>query len=628
MNKYINFNSPSVVLDELSVTPVVQSNKGFICKIPDSTYRAIPAHSKHELEPALETGVDYQYYSVNQNRKERTCMSDGQLLHLLALEPELFQDKYHVGQDLESDYSDKPLFFRDNDELKKFIAQHNQNAAANNDALQSAIALYSQESSQGMNSCMDFDSLPAKYRVGEIPSRSIKTLIEEYKTNTFQLIDLSAPQAELKMLVDDKANEWTRNHSDWVNLLISRMQGNDIQNKARLMNQIINDQAIEFDSLEDEAKIDVIPTSEKEKHYTRKSKQESVKNYLQQEKSDVEPFDTNLAVDKQIKLLSNYGYDVSLKGNHFQRIPNVGNKKSATQEYGIDDVISVIQDVYDDDVYFKPLMLASEKALAEKNNKTYITNEQYEHGKKIINALLSNEDASKILGMDGNEFEMALVWQHRLGMLCKAKADILNRLFNVMADIKFVKSADFNRVERDSASCNYHIQSGFYEGGFNTIVSELDGEESEELNEFYLIIVEKDAAHLGQESTKPIRVRVVHYDREDKERGEELSEVAIMRIHKWEETGVYDGFKGVRSIKVPVYQKREEARLIEEIRAEFDGWKPSPIISNSEELMDENNTIEFTESIELNGLSSEVFEEISQPNIKISIPSPSEIFAL
>ncbi|MBF4348676.1 hypothetical protein EAY19_21685, partial [Vibrio anguillarum] len=75
-------------------------------------------------------------------------------------------------------------------------------------------------------------------------------------------------------------------------------------------------------------------------------------------------------------------------------------------------------------------------------------------------------------------------------------------------------------------------------------------------------------------------------------------------------------------------QKREEARLIEEIRAEFDGWKPSPIISNSEELMDENNTIEFTESIELNGLSSEVFEEISQPNIKISIPSPSEIFAL
>lgn len=567
----MNIFSPlSIILDTLGVSPVVSNENGFIARMPDALYRSIPAQSKHKLDPALQSGTDYEYKKNNPNQKKSAGMSDGQLLHLLTLEAHLFSEQYHVGKKYEP--VEGGVFLEDSDGLKKFISGHNAQCTETLAAIKQAVEQHNTDMKGELVASLPFENLPYKYQTGEIDTRKMKLVLDAFRSE-FLTLDLEA--TSYLNDADNILRKWTHSVPRLTNTLLERWTCGDLHERAKLMVQIMNETWTDYQEMTTAKIIDSLPRHILLPHFTAKSKKAAEAAYAQDCKKQLQTsgaiIDTSLPVAEQVALLEQYSSDYfkPWDSQFFEKIPNIGNKKTATEDYGLDDVLAAAQQIYPSLMYVPKLRDDEQKSAAAKNL-TFLSPEQADHGQRIVNAVRANADASKILDLDDNEFEICLVWKDKHGVTWKAKADVLNRSANVMADIKFVSSADFNKLSRDSSALNYHIQNAIYEHGFNHITSLLDGEV---LNAFYLIIVEKDAPELGKAATKPVRVRVVEYDRPDVDRGLKLAQLASLSVLKWEETGDYDGFYGgIRHIKVPTYQRKEEEMLISHMEENLKGY--------------------------------------------------------
>lgn len=597
----INQTIASSLLDtDIPMNVLMANPSGFMAKLNDVDYFAINAHSKHGIEPALKSGIDYHYYTADKDKNEKEAsdaMNDGRLLHLLTLERAQFEKMYTLQTDFDKTNEGNALYFENTEALKAFVVAHNKKHSEWAEAVESAVVTFNKASNSSTKEVTNYANLPLEYQTAEVSKNRIKTLIASYEESVFTLIEMGLSEEELEGVVKNAYSNITEMTNwdtpdfskKWEKATTSRL-------KAREINQLINIKLVAFEALSDDDKINTIPLFVKEASLNKGSVTKALKHYQSHQKNQITLIEKNLTPNEKVNALLAQGCNEELNAIEYyyrEKLVNVGNKHPEKGTWDARDVLELINSCYDSPALFKPTLVESERAQAERDNKQLITPEILDHANKIVNAIYECPEAKKWLQLEGNEFEVGMFWNdEKTGDLCKGKVDVLNRLYNIMMDLKFVRTVDYDRLDRDSGALNYHFQDAMYRTGFDLIEAkehENDKDEEHKLNKFIFIVVEKDAPKLGAATTKPIRVRVVEYtDPCDIERAKELIDCAIWRINKWATLGYYEGFNGLDSIQIPVYQRKQENNLLDLINAEKQGWDEIQQQKANEQTAEEN----------------------------------------
>lgn len=566
--------SPLTILANLDAEPCVSNAAGFIAKIDDPTYFALPAFSKHRIEPALKSGKDYEYYSVQKRGKKSTkAMSDSSLLHLLTLERSEFESRYMVGSDFDSIHQNNPLYFTTMESLRTFISAHNEKHRELESALKQALTDKNSELVEKRNAISaTYEELPSEYQTAELSARASKMAIAEYADTLFAPIAKSDNDKANEQAVQRKVIAIQGRNSRWLTAAFNKkISTASPSRKVDLINQLLVDKQLEFAQLDVAQQLPNVPPYIKAKHASESAKKKAVSQYCKEMKEKVVLFDTKQPVSGLLSVAKEEGIQIEHDPKYRQPLTTLGVKKGEETPFTVRDSLDEISELYQGEACLKAELETHEQQQAISEKRELVSAEAFAHGLRIVDAIFEHEEAAKLLGLEGNEYEIAAVWtDEETGETCSLKADILNRVFNVMIDLKFVRTTDYEKLSRDSAALNYHIQDGFYESGFNTI---MEAEDDEQLTDFLFIVVEKDAPELGAEDTKPVRVRVLRYGRQHAQRGLRLARSAIKRIKMWEAKGVYEGFKGIESLDVPQYQVRSEENLLAQIEAELDDFE-------------------------------------------------------
>ena len=630
---YINKQSAVSAVKELGIEPILHTEGGVIAVIPKHQYHAINAHSKHRIEPALKTGLDYEHAENDDKAaSESDSMKDGDLLHCLTLEEAEFESRYRIQPDFDAKYKDYSLYFRTTEELKAFISAHNKQHQELVDNVNDVVKQFNADQLNEVPSTIAFDELPATHQTGEVGKRAIKKCLEEYQAVLLTPVDLSIENgSSLELAVKDKYQKVHALTAGWLNASFSKKwsAAKDWREKGRLINQVINEQDIKFHSHDsDEAKLAMVPNALKLAHYTEASKKAAVKAYVAEQKEKVFYLDAKLPLEDLLAEAKKYGLPIKDSDKVYQtKLPTLATKHETKGTWQQEDIIAVVTAIYGKPALYKPMLVAQEQQVAEEEKRVLVSSERYDHAKRIVKAVYENEDARKWLTLDDNLFEVAILWNDpTTGDLCKGMCDVLNLGYNVITDIKFVRTVDFDKLERDCGQYNYHIQNAMYERGFNQVVRPTASEGTvAELNKFIFITVEKDAAKLGAEQTKPIRIRVTEYiDRSDIARAGELIDGAIFRINKWAALGEYEGFKGITGIRVPVYQKKLENELLDSIRLEKDAFEKQLNEKGLDPLATLQQTIQ-NEDEQVNAVEMDIDMPMSSIE-KAPLPRPDQLF--
>lgn len=642
---HINCQDANSLIKEMNLNPIMQSAGGFIAKMTDQEYMSINAHSKHRIEPALKTGEDYEYSEDNKttDKEASDAIKDGSLLHCLTLERAEFEDRYMVAIDFDEMHKDNPLYFATQDELKQFITKHNQTHKGLVAESTRLITSFNKELKDELIEDIEFDQLPDSKKTGEVSKRSIKKCIEQFKSKYLVLIDLSTPDdARIDEQAEALYSAISGSLTNWLNDSFSKKwnKAERARDKARLLNQLINEQGIKFEQLDDEQCLAQIPTDIKVEFYTATSKKAAVKAFLAEKKSDCFQIDLKQSLEKQVADLKLNGVVLESRNEsqYFTKIPTLGSKHETQGEWELPTLLTFITKIYASPAMYKRHLIEEQKASAKTAQKILISSERLAHAERIVEAVFKHKDAKKWLTLPNNVFEYALVWNdEKTGNLCKGKADVLNLEYNVMVDIKFVRTVDFNKLDRDSSSMNYHIQDAMYRTGFNKIVGATakNGEVSK-LNKFVFIAVEKDAAKLGAEQNKPCRVRVVEYiKKDDITRASRLIDGAIFRINKWSEMERYEGYEGMSGIEVPAYQRKQENELLDLIEQEMQEYEAAKadaqplLVPDDKPSTHKGTTMSETHHIQENDTDSEGSEvEQMVPPLKTrpTLPESGALF--
>lgn len=118
------------------------------------------------------------------------------------------------------------------------------------------------------------------------------------------------------------------------------------------------------------------------------------------------------------------------------------------------------------------------KFVEENPGKEYITQGEYDKAMPMRDALMTNNDAAKLIQHPQNEFEKILAWE-REGVMCKCKMDINNPNFN--ADLKSALDCYPDAFKHKAVNYyDYDRQAVMYTDG--------DGGEKP----FYFIVQEKE----------------------------------------------------------------------------------------------------------------------------------------
>lgn len=591
----------STVAESMKQSIIMQTPTGFFAKLPDKDYFQITSHSKHGLEPALRSGIDYEFFTVEKRgKKEKKEMDDGKLLHCLTLEKADFDNQYHVAKNYDEMYRDHTHYFSGLDDFKSAVSAHNKKYSALSKLLKDAVTTYNQKiKSNKTEVVVSYEELPKEYQTAKLTDAAQKKAIKQFKTGVESLNPHGAKGNSLRSTVaslyelmypfiQNEYNESQLESLSKANVDVKR----DVlcQMKVKLLSVINDTQPTELIKLVPECVINTV--------LTKASKDKAIAAYKKQCASEGKsPLNAKSALETMYEDLKAEGAlpeeAVNAPKAYMYKMYNVGAKKSEQEVYSVPEVIKFYEGIYKVEPIIGSLLIETEKEAATKAGKALVTTEQYEHALRIVKQVYANPDASKILNMPNNLFEVAMFWNEEIEheslsvlthdddedgaveatvrrVLCKAKIDIANLDYNVFADIKFVTSVDFDKMCRNAAEFNYHMQDAFYTRGFDKVCSSLpDGAQS--LLKFVFILVEKDAPSLGKDETKPVRIRVGVYKPEHRERANELIDAALLEVEHWEETGEYDGFEGVEDLYVPVYQVRKEMQYLAKHKSKMQG---------------------------------------------------------
>ncbi|MCG9575373.1 PD-(D/E)XK nuclease-like domain-containing protein [Vibrio tubiashii] len=600
MNYQINRTDVSAVANHEGIQPILKTQTGLIAKMSDADYFQFQAHSKHSISPAIKSGVDYEFFTIEQRGKKKSDgMDDGKLLHCLLLERSEFHKRYMVSANHVDVHKDNPHFFETADNLKSWVTAHNRKHSDTTKALKALVKKFNSELKDGatQDKISDYEKLPAKAQTAVPTTAAQQKLVKQVLSSLLLEIDTNQSLEKQKEQVRHIATMFEAEIRKVLGESFSTFVNSDITKKVELLNTMLPNLRSVFAEWSSETQLEQLPSHLVLGSLSKAAKDRAIKAYNNSTKESA----TCMKIDEQGSLedmfsaLKGAGYAERLSeidSKFFSKILTVGGKKSDTEKYSIEEVLQSIKTTItgSSPVYLGKLVEDEEKKAAA-NNQVLISSKQYVHACRIVDTALAHPQASKFLTCEGNHYEVAMFWNEELEhdalsvlpdanheacngdlskrkVLCKAKADILNLDLNFIADPKFVSTAEFNALERDSSKFLYHMQDGFYRKGFDKILSSLPtGAQS--LTVFPFIFIEKDAPKLGEEEVKPIRVRVEFFKPSHYERAQRMAEQAMTLIECWVSNDRFSGFETTKGMDVPVYQVRAEQNWLAESDAEL-----------------------------------------------------------
>ncbi|WP_343289992.1 PD-(D/E)XK nuclease-like domain-containing protein (plasmid) [Vibrio harveyi] len=576
----------------------------------DSEYHKFKSHSKHSIAPALRSGIDYQFFTVEGRgrNKANESMDDGTLLHCLALERHEFKNRYHVANDYDELHKNNKHYFQTIDEFKTAVAEHNRKHQAFIKDLKEAVKAYNKDIKSGSKELVStYDELPPEHKTAQLTDAGKRKAISRFKEIALLSISVDVTPNQLKSELDNKINLLSKYlQVTYSEAELQKLFKAPTSTKSLILNDFIQVLRLNIDEMSDEKIFALIPETIIDSLLTQTSKNKAVNAYnkhiketgvttLDDKAPPSELFATLNLANKLPETLS------KLPKVYHHKLINVGNKKGDKDTYTVADVSTLYEQVYKQFPSVRSELIEAEKQQASRDKKELVTKEQLDHAERIIDALYAHPLANKWLTLEGNDTEVAMFWNEYVShpslealeqinkvlqenrempesgeqdlsddealpsgvrqVLCKAKVDIVNLLLNVVIDVKFVSSVDMDKMNNDAAKFTYHIQDAYYSRGFNKVM-ETHPDGAQTITKFVFIFVEKDAPTLGKEETKPIRIRVGSYRPADKDRANELIDASFLEIEHWVGQNHFDGFEEEEELFVPQYQARREMEYL------------------------------------------------------------------
>ena len=604
MKFQINRMNAASVASHLNLSPVLATEAGIMAAMPDNEYFQFQAHSKHSIAPAMKSGVDYEFFTVDKRGKKESSdgLNDGRLLHCLLLERAEFDKRYAVGEDHDAIHSENPYYFATSDDLKSFVTKHNKCHSELVKQIKAMVVAHNSELKLGTTQTKveDYDKLPVKAKTAQPTEPAKKKIIKALQDSLFLQIDergtVDAKKSRIKEIVRNFDNEirMTLGNS------YSSFEKASVDGKVGLLNKMLPSLRITFNELANDVQLAMAPMAMIEDSLSKGAKDKALKEYNALQKDDTQSMKIcdKQSVQVLVDELNKAGYSMALSelpdfdSKFFCKIINVGGKKSETEIYSALEVLQDIKQKLGGSPVAKSALVDEEEKRAISNQQTLITTKQYEHACRIVDTALNDPIAGRILKHEGNHYEIAMFWNEiiehdvlallpdaeeqafnndprKRQVLCKSKLDLVNFALNIIADVKFVSTAEFNALERDAGKWGYHHQDAMYRRGFNKILSMLP-EGAQELVRFPFIFIEKDAPKLGADEVKPIRIFVDWYKHHHIERASRMIDTSFIQIERWVSENYFTGLGKHREMDVPVYQVRAEESWLSRAEAELE----------------------------------------------------------
>ena len=163
----------------------------------------------------------------------------------------------------------------------------------------------------------------------------------------------------------------------------------------------------------------------------------------------------------------------------------------------------------------------------------------------IREAVKSNQAAQGMLNQADKE--VSIFWQHRFGLRCKMRADILRTGVNpFLADLKTCQDASPDGFARAAAKYEYHVQLGMYQDGVRALTGELVP--------VYIIAAEK---------VPPYDAAVYEVPQAALDVGRSVFEDRLAKVVKCRESGTWPGVQvGVGTLELPNWVFEEDAGFL------------------------------------------------------------------
>lgn len=167
--------------------------------------------------------------------------------------------------------------------------------------------------------------------------------------------------------------------------------------------------------------------------------------------------------------------------------------------------------------------------------------------RSVADAVYENPDARAML--EQADAEVSIFWQHRFGIACKMRADLLRERgpHPFLADLKSAQDASPDGFARAAAKYGYHIQLGMYREGVYALTGKLVP--------VYIIAVEK---------VPPFDCAVYEVPEAALDVGRSIFEERLMRVVKCRESGMWPGAQvGVGTLELPNWVFEEDAGVLD-----------------------------------------------------------------
>ena len=165
---------------------------------------------------------------------------------------------------------------------------------------------------------------------------------------------------------------------------------------------------------------------------------------------------------------------------------------------------------------------------AEHSEQTWIDETDFETIKDMYEALMLNEDISKILTAE-KRVEVPFFWvDEETGEECKCKADIITEIDGVpyIIDYKTTTSCEDGAFERSARKYGYRFQAGFYSEGINMCTME-----------------DHVFAFIAQEKTAPYMARLFICDEGFVNAGKREFHELLRKYHQCKESNEWKGYE-------------------------------------------------------------------------------------
>ncbi len=173
-----------------------------------------------------------------------------------------------------------------------------------------------------------------------------------------------------------------------------------------------------------------------------------------------------------------------------------------------------------------------------------ITSSQYDAAMRQADSARKNPDVLEVLS--NGDAEVSAYWiDEETGELCRCRPDWTHPVGSssvIIMDVKTYSSADPDEFRRQAARKRYHVQDAFYSDGYGIAAG------TDVLAFLFLAI----------ETEWPFAVSLTQLDDPSRELGYMAYRRNLDAYHKCRTTGIWPGYKGIKTITLPRWAFIEE----------------------------------------------------------------------